>query len=74
MCFMIIEDIMFCIRFGGMVGMLLLVEGVVDIGMKGVTWGNKYVIDICLEEFIFVLLVRICVINLFFEIEKIYYV
>lgn len=36
MCFMIIEDIMFCIRFGGMVGMLLLVEGVVDIGMKGV--------------------------------------
>lgn len=27
-------------------------------------------IDICLEEFIFVLLVRICVINLFFEIEK----
>lgn len=36
MCFMIIEDIMFCIRFGGIVGMLLLVEGVVDIGMKGV--------------------------------------
>lgn len=36
MCFMIIEDIMFCIRFGGMFGMLLLVEGVVDIGMKGV--------------------------------------
>lgn len=27
-------------------------------------------IDICLEEFIFVLLVRICVINLFFEIKK----
>lgn len=27
-------------------------------------------IDICLEEFIFVLLVRICVINLFIEIEN----
>lgn len=37
MCPMTTEDTMFCIRYGGMAGMLPLVEGAVDTGMKGVT-------------------------------------